>query len=436
MTRLGEVAVITIGDELLLGQTIDSNAAFISRELAKHGFRVAIRITVGDDEEAISNSVRDALDRSRVVICTGGLGPTQDDFTKPVVARLFGADLVLDEQLLEQLRERFRQRGIVMAERNICQAEVPRGARVLPNPRGTAPGLLLTRDDGACCILLPGVPHEMRGLILEQVIPFLEQRATERAHPISYRTLRTTGIAESAVAEKLDGVVAAVRPLTLAFLPSIPGTDLRITCWGDLGESDAAAAIAAAETRIRSALQSHIYGADDDDLAAVVGELLRAQGLTVAVAESCTGGLVGKRLTDAAGSSDYFLGGIIAYANQVKHELLGVSINTLREHGAVSEAVAREMAAGARRQTGASAAIAITGVAGPGGGTPDKPVGTVWIAASLNQATETRRSVWGGDREEIRERAAQAGLALLWKLLRAPAASATPVAQVPVHEKL
>jgi nicotinamide-nucleotide amidase len=423
------VEIITIGDELLLGQTIDTNAAFLSRELANAGFRVTRRTTVGDNAENIADAVQDALSCSSVVICTGGLGPTQDDFTKPVVAELFDAPLEVDTRLLDALRERYRLRGIAMPERNICQAEVPRGALVLPNPRGTACGLVLRDADGRICILLPGVPHELRGLALEEVIPFLRRaRAGTVGGAIRFRTIRTTGIAESAVAEKIDSILPRIRPLTVAFLPQFAGSDLRITSWGELPEAEVDAALSDAEQQIRSVLQSHIYGTGSDDLAAVIGALLRERGLTITTAESCTGGLIAKRITDHAGSSDYFGTGVVTYANEAKQRLLDVSPQTMAEHGAVSEPTVREMIRGAQRRADAAAAIAVTGIAGPGGGSSDKPVGTVWLAAALHDQVLTRKIVFPGDREEIRERAAQAALALLWKLLKDPVPTQVQVA--------
>jgi nicotinamide-nucleotide amidase len=417
------VEVVTIGDELLLGQTIDTNAAFLSRELAAAGFHVTRRTTVGDDEQAISTAVSKALERAHAVICTGGLGPTQDDFTKPVVAHLFGTPLEVDETLLEALRARYRTRGITMSDRNISQAEVPRGATVLPNPRGTAPGLVL-RDAKRCCVLLPGVPHELRGLVVEQVIPYLKLCfASDSAAPIRFRLLRTVGIAESTVAEKLDSLLPELEPLRLAFLPWIAGTDLRITSWGELPDELVDAAFADAERAIRDRIDSYIYGTDQDDLAVVVGRMLRARGALLAVAESCTGGLLSKRMTDAPGSSDYFHSGVVAYANDAKVHYVGVRPETIQSSGAVSEEVARELALGAQRNTGAAAALGITGIAGPGGGSAEKPVGLVWIAAVVDGRIETRRIVFPSDRDEVRERAAQTALALLWTMLRGGARS-------------
>jgi nicotinamide-nucleotide amidase len=417
----GTVEIVTIGDELLLGHTIDTNAAFLSRELGQLGFRVIRRCTVPDAEAEIANAVHAALERAQVVICTGGLGPTQDDVTRAAVASLFGVQLDVNAELLAQLEARYRLRGIPMPARNVTQAQVPRGALVLPNPRGTAPGLVLVRGDQRHCVLLPGVPHELRGLTREQLIPYLvglAEKTAQAAHPIRYRVLRTTGIAESAVAEKVDHLLTKLLPLTVAFLPGFAGTDLRLTCWGDLPELEADRSLDSAANQVRQVLSDHIYGEGDDELAAVVGGLLRARGQRVTIAESCTGGLLGKLLSDAPGASDYFEGGVIAYSNSLKHSQLGVATATLQQHGAVSEAAVREMAQGARLLAGSAAAIAITGIAGPTGATPDKPLGTVWIAACLNEQTQTRRIVFPGDREEIRERAAQAGLALLWRLLR------------------
>ncbi len=430
MTKSGPpvtVEVVTIGDELLLGHTIDTNAAFISRELGQVGFRVAHRATVGDEETAIADAVTRALQRAPIVICTGGLGPTQDDLTRPVVAKLFGAELEIRSDLLEALRERFRQRGIPMPARNVTQAEVPRGALVLPNRLGSAPGLALTRADARMCILLPGVPHELRGLIVEQVIPFLlGVSGLAGANPIRYRLLRTTGIAESLVAEKVDHLLADLAPLTLAFLPGFAGTDLRLTCWGDLIAAAADRALDAAAQNLHALLDEHVYGDEQDDLASVVGAALKDRGWRLAVAESCSGGLLGKRLTDLPGASDFFEGGVIAYSNELKQLLLAVSPNTLMMRGAVSEETVREMALGAQRLARADAALAITGIAGPAGGTPEKPVGTVWVAAALGNDLQARGLVLPGDREEIRERSVQASLALLWKMLRTKGAPAEP----------
>lgn len=411
------IEIITIGDELLLGHTLDTNAAFLSEQLAGAGIRVTRRTTVGDDAEAITASLRDALARTGIVICTGGLGPTRDDFTKPVVAALYGRKLEMHEELLAKSKERWAQRGLTMPVSNRSQAEVPAGAQILPNRLGTASGLALDDPTLGLTILLPGVPHELRDLTTREVVPFLLQRLDARAHPICYRIIRVTGVPESALAERVDDIVTGIAPLSVAFLPSFAGVDLRITSWGLFEAQECELRFDAAERALRERLGAHVYAAGSEDIAVAVGRLLRAQQLQLAVAESCTGGLLGSRITAQSGASEYFTGGFITYSNDAKTDMLGVRLETLQANGAVSEETAREMVLGAAARTGANAAIAITGVAGPGGGTPDKPVGLVWTAVSLNDVVRTRRFVFPGDRAEIRERSAQFGLALLYEML-------------------
>ena len=411
------VEIVTIGDELLLGHTIDTNAAFLSEQLAAAGLRVSRRTTVGDDEDAIARAVLDSLRRTGTVICTGGLGPTRDDFTKPVIARLYQRALILNQDLLDKLRERWRQRGLTMPESNRTQAEVPTGARVLRNRLGTAPGLALEDPSLGLTILLPGVPHELRDLAVREVIPFLLERGSELSQPIRYRIVRVTGVPESALAERIDDIVNAIEPLTVAFLPNLGGVDLRITSWGLFSESEAEARFDAAERQLRERLGTHVYGTGNEVIEAVVGRLLRQHRLTLAVAESCTGGLLGQRITAVAGASEYFIGGFITYADDAKVAELNVARETLARHGAVSEETASEMARGAAARTGAQAAIAITGIAGPSGGSPEKPVGLAWTAVFLSDVVRTRRYVFPGDRGEVRERAAQMGLALLYEML-------------------
>lgn len=409
--------MIAIGTELLLGETVEGNGAWLGRRLAALGIPVVRRTTVGDDDEAITASVHEALQRTGALVCTGGLGPTSDDRTRPAVARVFGRELVLDEEWLEVIRARFRARGLVMPESNRVQAEKPAGSTLLPNQRGTAPGLALEDPRLGMAILLPGVPSEMQWLMDEQVVPFLRSRGWIGRGRIRSRTLRTTGISESALAERVADLTPGFDPLTLAYLPTGLGEDLRLTSWGDLEEADAEGALARAELQLRDRLGGLVYGADSEDLAEIVGRQLRARGLKIGLAESCTGGLLAKRLTDAAGSSDYMAGAVVAYENAAKVRLLGVRESTIDEHGAVSAQVAREMAAGARAAFRADVAISVTGIAGPGGGTEEKPVGTVWIALAIDDRIEVRRLRLAGDRIEVRERSAQAALDLLRRQL-------------------
>jgi len=371
---------------------------------------------VPDRPKAIADAVGAALERTGFVLATGGLGPTRDDLTKHVVAELLGKRLHVDEALLTALEARFRRHGWgPMPAVNRTQAEVPEGATVLPNPRGSAPGLWI-EDQGRVVILLPGVPSEMRGLLVEEVLPRIVARQDAGVRVVRSRTLRTTGVSESALAERVGPLEDALAPLSLAYLPSLDGVDLRLTAW-TLPPEEADRRLAEAGDRLRRELGDHYYGEEDAPLAAAVLALLRARGLRLAVAESCTGGLVEARLTAVPGASDVFTGGLVAYADTVKREQLGVPSEVLETHGAVSEESARAMAAGAARVFGAGCAVAVTGIAGPGGGTPDKPVGTVWIAALVDGSTTALKRTFPGSREDIRRRSAQAALDLLRRRL-------------------
>jgi nicotinamide-nucleotide amidase len=413
------IEIVTIGDELLLGHTIDTNAAYISEHLAAVGLRVTRRATVGDDAGAIRAAVGEALARTRIVITTGGLGPTSDDFTKPVIAELYGRRLVLDEAYLEKLRVRWRQRGMSMPAANRSQAEIPDGAVIVRNPVGSAQGLALFDENIGLTIMLPGVPHEVRAMTDEYLVPYLLGQVAVRSEPICHHILRTTGIPESLLADRIADIVASISPISVAFLPSYAGTDIRLTSWASFDHASCEQRFQDVERRLRERLGKHLYAVGRTDLAVVVGELLRARGLKLAIAESCTGGLLGKRLTDIAGASDYFEAGFITYANAAKQSFLGVREATLAAHGAVSEEVAREMAIGARNAADSDVAIAITGIAGPAGGSEAKPVGLVWSALAAGDVVRTRSFIMPGDREEIRERAAQLALALLYEFLDA-----------------
>lgn len=405
-----QIELLTIGDELLLGFTVDTNAAYLARELAAIGVEIVHRATVGDDAEQIAAAVGEAIERTGAVITTGGLGPTADDRTRPVIAKLFGRELVLDESIVAQIEARFwRMSSAKMPQTNIVQAMVPTGARVLQNNHGTAPGLWIDDAKGRWVAMLPGVPREMRGLTHDAILPILRERIGAAPVAIVSRTLRTTGIGESALAERLGDLSQSVEGMPLAFLPGWAGVDLRLTS-RTLAPGEAKLALDAGARMLREVAGPVVYGEESDDLAELVLGVCRERGYSIAVGESCTGGLLGARLTAIPGSSDVFHGGIIAYENSVKTKLLGVSDVTLKEHGAVSEQVAREMAEGSARVLGTTVGIGITGVAGPGGGTPEKPAGTVWIAVAGVGETRTLGRMYVGDREEIRLRATQASL--------------------------
>ena len=379
-----DLELVTIGTELLLGFTVDTNSAFAGQALGEIGVRITRRTSVPDEPAAVRDAVGDALARSRLVLTTGGLGPTRDDLSKNAVAELLGLPLEFRPEIWEALTARWARMGRRIGERNRCQAEVPRGAAVLPNPRGTAPGLWITADRGEV-IMLPGVPSEMRGLVRDEVVP------------------------------RLAAVEEGLAPLTLAYLPSLEGVDLRLTAWDATPEA-AGAALAAGAARLREPLGDHCYAEGETDLAAVLLDACRAQRLTLAVAESCTGGMVGERITEIAGSSDVFRGGVIAYANGVKEAMLGVPARILEAEGAVSEGTARAMAEAAQSQLGASLAVAVSGVAGPAGGSDEKPVGTVWFAFAGPTGTQAERIVFPGSRHEIRVRACQFALFGLLRL--------------------
>jgi nicotinamide-nucleotide amidase len=417
-----QVELITIGDELLLGFTIDTNAAHISRTLAAAGVEIVRRTTVGDEPEKIAGAVREALERTGAVITTGGLGPTSDDLTKPAIAKIFGREMKLDEAIATALEQRWRARfpNSSFPATNRTQAEIPEGARILTNRHGSAPGIWLEDDKGRWVAMIPGVPREMRGMLAEEVLPAIKSRSKGAESVVLSGTLRTTGIAESAIAELLGQNFLGepgteLGSLPLAYLPGVAGVDLRVTAKG-LPRARAEKLVKEAILKLRSRVSAYAYGEDDADLAAVVLERLRSLGLKLAVAESCTGGMLGERITSIPGSSDVFLGGIIAYHNDVKVKALGVRAEDIERHGAVSEPVALQMASGVRERTGADVGVSVTGIAGPGGGTPDKPVGLVWISVDVTDAKARRFHVFG-DRAEIRQRAAQAALEMVRRAL-------------------
>jgi nicotinamide-nucleotide amidase len=409
-----DLEILTIGTELLLGFTVDTNSAEIAQLLAPAGLRVTRRTAIGDDPEQIRSSLKEALQRTGTVITTGGLGPTRDDITKKAVADLFGLPLEFQENIWQELLVRFARYGRKLAESNRCQAEVPRSAVVLPNQRGTAPGLWIEVPEGLV-IMLPGVPIEMRLLTSREVLPRLRNRAGGSV--ILSRTIRTSGIAESSLAELLGNIEPEIAPLTLAYLPGFEGVDLRVTAW-NLPENDAGPLLESAASRIQNRAGKYIYGEGTTDLAALVLDAARKRGERIAVAESCTGGLLGGRLTAIPGSTEVFEGGVIAYDDRVKSHHLGVDPGLIEAHGAVSEPVCAAMAQGVAARFNTGLAMAITGIAGPDGGSPAKPVGLVWFASLANGTVTSQSFVFPGNREEIRARAAQATLFQLYGTIR------------------
>ena len=412
---LDRIELVAIGNELLLGHTLDTNGADLARALSTLGVEIVRRTAVPDRPGDIAAAVADGLRRTGAVITTGGLGPTHDDLSKRAVADLYGMPLEFDGAVWTDIVARFARAQREPAPSNRGQAEVPRGATVLRNRWGTAPGLWLEGPEGLT-IMLPGVPGEMRKLLEFEVTPRLAARAGGMV--VRSLVVRTTAIPESTLAERMGDVEREIAPLTLAYLPGTHGVDLRLTAWR-MQPAEADRRLRDAADLVTSRAGEHVYGEGDVDLAAVVLERARAAGLSLGAAESCTGGLVGGRLTDIPGSSDVFIGAVVCYANRLKTELLDVPASLVDAHGAVSEEVARAMAEGALRRLRVALTVAVTGIAGPGGGTSDKPVGTVWFAVASPARTESRRVVFLGSRREIRERAAQTALYLLDRRLLA-----------------
>jgi nicotinamide-nucleotide amidase len=390
-----DAAILAIGDEIVSGLTTDTNSGFVAGELRALGVDVVAGFSVPDDEEAILRALARALEEAELVVCTGGLGPTSDDLTTACVARLAGRDLVLDEASLESIRARFRARGLEMTENNRKQALFPRGAEVLPNGDGTAAGFVCPVETGrrgrwvAC---FPGVPREMRRMVRESLVPWVAARRGGRR--FLSRTFSTFGLTESALDERLAGAFASGEA-RLAFRAAFPRMTVRLTVEGD-DPAALEARMAALEARLRERLGDAVYAVGNVGLEEVVGGLLRARGLTLAVAESCTGGRIGDWLTDVPGSSDYFLLGTATYADTAKDAVLGVSRETLERYGAVSTEAAEAMAEGVRRLAGASLGLSTTGIAGPGGGTEAKPVGTVCVGLAWEGGRWSRRYDLGG----------------------------------------
>jgi nicotinamide-nucleotide amidase len=402
-----QAAIISTGDELTTGRTTDTNAGFIADRLLGLGIDVVAVLTVGDRPERLRWAWSEALRLAEVVIATGGLGPTADDLTTETVAALLGRPLVHDAAVAERIRELFRLFNRPMPENNLKQAAFPEGAVIVPNPLGTAPGYRMevgSAEDRRHLVVLPGVPREMKPMLTETVLPWLAELAG--AARVGHRTFQTFGISESGLDEVIAGIPGEGR---WSFRANFPEVSVRVVVRGD----DVERRLEAFGREVYARLGQYIYGEGDTSMERVVGALLAARGVTVAFAESCTGGLVSHRLTNVPGSSAYYRGGVNAYANAVKEALLGVPSALLEAEGAVSEAVAGAMAEGARRALGSDLAVGVTGIAGPDGGTAEKPVGTVCFGlAAADRPTVTRRYQLWGNREWVKLLASQ--IALDW----------------------
>jgi nicotinamide-nucleotide amidase len=403
---LERAAILSTGDELTTGRIVDTNANWLADKLFELGVDVTAVLTVGDFPDRLEWAWRQAMAQAQLVVSTGGIGPTVDDLTSETVARVAGVPLVLDEESAERIRGFFAAAKRPMPENNLRQALIPRGAVIVPNPLGTAPGYRLAVGDRHL-VVLPGVPREMKPMVEHTVLPWV--RAQRGGEVYLARVFQTFGITESGLDELVAGVVAPEEG-RISFRASFPEVSLRVVVHGAPDEATPRLEIVAA--RLRERLGPYVYGEGAVTMQEMVGRALAEKGLTLAVAESCTGGLVGHRLTEVGGSSAWFRGGVIAYANDVKEQLLGVQAATLAHHGAVSEETAAEMADGVRRALGADLGLGVTGIAGPTGGTPEKPVGTVCFALARAAGTVTHRYPLWGTRDWVKLLASQ--IALDW----------------------
>ncbi len=405
-----QAVILSIGDELVLGQTVDTNSAYLSEQLVRRGIGALYHQTVADDLPAIKWAIEEAARRAQLVIITGGLGPTEDDLTRQALAAALGVGLVENPQSMQQITEWFARRGRPMNERNRIQALQPVGTRMLPNTRGTAPGIAARLGD-ARIYVMPGVPSEMKGMFEQSIVPELEASMAGRAAILATK-INTFGWGESNIAEKLSDLM--VRDRNPKVGTTVSGGLVSVRVRSEFPDPDEAARqLEATAQEVERRLSPTAFGRDDDSLQEALVRLLAERKLTVATAESCTGGMLGSMLADVPGVSAVYLGGWVTYANAMKTSQLGVSEALLAEHGAVSEPVARAMAAGALARSHADLAAAITGIAGPGGGTPEKPVGTVYIAVADRHQTRVMHYIFPDGRTLIRDHSARCAMAML-----------------------
>lgn len=405
-----KVEIITIGDEILIGQIVDTNSAWISEKMNEAGFTVLRKLSIGDDRAEITTAVSEALTVADIVLVTGGLGPTKDDITKSTLREFFGGEMIRNEATYRRNEEVLAARGVDYNELNKGQSLVPSSCTVLFNPHGTAPGMWFERD-GKVLVSMPGVPFEMKEMMNGEVLPRLAERFNHSG--VVHKTAITYGLAESILAETISDWEDSLPPyLHLAYLPSASQIRLRLSAY-DVEETKVRGEIDAQFEKLKRIIPEYFIGFGDDTPVSVTGEMLRRAGKTLAVAESCTGGALSAKFTAVAGASDYFLGGVVSYSNEVKAGVLGVSYYTLDKFGAVSSEVAIQMAEGVRRVCGSDYALSTTGIAGPGGGSDEKPVGTIWIALATPHKTVSQKFVFSQLREQNIERFAATAINML-----------------------
>jgi nicotinamide-nucleotide amidase len=410
--KQNRASVLTIGEEILYGHILDTNANFISNTLAEVGIKVVMHLSVGDQFDDISEALRITESKSDLIIITGGLGPTNDDITKKCLAAYFKTEVKLNHQLLKELSEYFKKRRFPFSKSNQRQAEVPENAELLSNEMGTAPGMWFEEGDKVF-VSLPGVPHEMKYLMIEKVIPRINK--VFRTSIIYHKLIMTAGLGESWLSEKMeDWEKSLPETLSLAYLPSYGQVKLRITAKG-VNKQKIIDEVDKHIEQLKKYIGKYIYGEDGITIQESVGKILKSKKQTLSIAESCTGGYVSHLITSIPGSSDYFQGSVLAYSNNIKQEALQVNNDTLNRYGAVSEETVCEMANGIRNNYKTDYAIATSGIAGPGGGTEDKPVGTVWIAIADKKGTITKKYTILKDRMSNIKYASVAALVMLWQ---------------------
>ena len=409
-----KAAIIIIGDEILLGQVKDTNSGHIAEALINVGVRVNKILTVGDSKEEILSALKETSGFYDFIFVTGGLGPTKDDITKYAFLEYFGGELVLDKKLLAVLKSKFKARGWKFHESNLGQAEYPDSCEVIPNERGSAQGMLFCKNNSKY-FAMPGVPHEMEGILHGWILPYLKKEPTRTY--LNYISIGTIGISESGLSKIIEPMRARLGQIEIAYLPGYYGARLRLTAEG-ADESEVKKRLGIALEILIDKIETFTYSTKGENLSEVIGHLMREKALTLAVSESCTGGLIQDHLTDVPGSSDYYIGGVVAYSNDIKVDFLGVKPKNIERFGAVSSEIAEEMAKGIRMKMGSDIGLSITGIAGPGGGSKEKPVGLVYIGYSDIKTSTSNKYLFGDDRIINKKRSAGMALGMLWKNLK------------------
>lgn len=413
---MSKAVILTIGDELLIGQTIDTNSAWMGEKLSEIGIEIVEKIAISDTREGIVSALDRAMEKGNVILITGGLGPTKDDITKKVMAEYFGMGMRFDDPTYDRILKLFARWGRSTTEAHKEQCYMPDGAKILENKMGTAPGMQFNHN-GKVLISMPGVPYEMKYIMENSVLPLLRKEYSNQS--IVHHTILTAGEGESRIARKIESITSRFpKHISIAFLPNLGTVKLRLTAIGDEEESLKKQVLSYSK-EIEQELGELVYGFGKETMSSTIGKIALEKGLTIGTAESCTGGLVSSKIVKTSGSSAYFQGSVTTYSNELKNRLLGVSMDTLNTFGAVSEQTVKEMVIGANRHLGVDVSVAISGIAGPTGGSEEKPVGTIWIACGNASKMDTLKISAGKNRAKNIEYASNYALNVLRKFLKA-----------------